>query len=200
MFPYTPIDWCTDYITWFCQIDFFPSLLKEISKRTCYRIPHFFPSVRWYESYSCIISMAKQTDWLSCNCMWEVFALILQQIIYMIQTTTGTEFSVYTVWYDVKEPLTVAARSKAWVCGRWLAGIAGSKPAEARMSLSFECRLLSGRGLYVGLITRPEEACRVRCVCVWSWSLDNGLNEGKPETCRRDTLKGPRRRWYQNGS
>jgi hypothetical protein len=27
----------------------------------------------------------------------------------MIQTTTGTEFSVYTVWYDVKEPLTVAA-------------------------------------------------------------------------------------------
>ena len=24
---------------------------------------------------------------------------------------------------------TVAARSKAWVCGRWLAGIAGSNPA-----------------------------------------------------------------------
>jgi hypothetical protein len=24
------------------------------------------------------------------------------------------------------EPIPVAARSKAWVCGRWLAGIAGS--------------------------------------------------------------------------
>ena len=26
-------------------------------------------------------------------------------------------------------PIAVAARSKAWVCGRWIVGIAGSIPA-----------------------------------------------------------------------
>ena len=35
-----------------------------------------------------------------------------------------------------------------------------------------DCCVLSGRGLCVGLITRPEEPYRVWCVWVWSWSLD----------------------------
>jgi hypothetical protein len=34
------------------------------------------------------------------------------------------------------------------------------------MSVSSECYVLSGRGLCVGLITRPEECYRVWCVCV----------------------------------
>jgi len=54
-------------------------------------------------------------------------------------------------------PVPVAARSKAWVCGRPLPGIAGSKPAEGK-DISYECCLLSGRGLCVGPITRPEES------------------------------------------
>jgi len=33
--------------------------------------------------------------------------------------------------------------------------------------------VLSGRGLCVGLITRPEESYRVWCVWVWSWILYN---------------------------
>jgi len=33
--------------------------------------------------------------------------------------------------------------------------------------------LLSGRGLCVGLITRPEESYRVWCFWVWSWVFDN---------------------------
>ena len=43
---------------------------------------------------------------------------------------------------------------KAWVWDRWLAGIAGSNPAGG----TDVCLLwvLSGRGLCVGLITRPE--------------------------------------------
>ena len=40
-------------------------------------------------------------------------------------------------------PIAVAARSKTCVCGRSLAGIAGSK----WMSVSRECCVLSGRGL-----------------------------------------------------
>jgi len=56
----------------------------------------------------------------------------------------------------------VAARSKACVCGRSLAGTAGPNLAEG-MDISLvsgECCVLPGRGLCVGLITRPEESCR----------------------------------------
>ena len=42
--------------------------------------------------------------------------------------------------------ISVAARSKAWLWGRSLAGIAGSNPAEG-MDVCCECCGLSGRGL-----------------------------------------------------
>jgi len=60
---------------------------------------------------------------------------------------------------------TMAARSKACVCGRSLAGIAGSNPAGG-MDVSGERCVLSGRGLCVGLVTHPEETYRGWCVCV----------------------------------
>ena len=52
----------------------------------------------------------------------------------------------------------MAVRSKAWVCGHSVAGIAGSNPAGAWISVSCECCVLSGRGLCFGLITHPEES------------------------------------------
>jgi len=61
-------------------------------------------------------------------------------------------------------PVSVATRSKAWDCG--------FESYLARMSARCEFCVLSGRGYYVGLITRPEESHRVWCVWVWSWSLD----------------------------
>jgi len=39
-------------------------------------------------------------------------------------------------------------------------------PMGARMFVCSECRLLSGRGLCVELITRPEESYRLCCVVV----------------------------------
>ena len=57
----------------------------------------------------------------------------------------------------------MAARSKAWVCGRLLAVIVGSSSVGG-MDVYYECSVLSGRGLCVGLITRPEESYRVCCV------------------------------------
>jgi hypothetical protein len=60
-------------------------------------------------------------------------------------------------------PIPVAARSKAWVFGRWLAGIVGSNPARG-MDVCCECCVLSGRGLCDGLITRLEESYLVWCV------------------------------------
>jgi hypothetical protein len=53
--------------------------------------------------------------------------------------------------------------SKAWV----------RIPPGAWMSVSCKCCVLSDRGLFVGLITRPEGSYRVLCVWVWSWSLHN---------------------------
>ena len=52
----------------------------------------------------------------------------------------------------------MAARSETWVCGRSLAGIAGSNHSEGHGCLSVVSVVccLSGRGLCVGLITRTE--------------------------------------------
>ena len=60
------------------------------------------------------------------------------------------------------------------VCCCLLAGVAGSNPAGARMSVVCECCVLSDTGLCVGLIPRPEESYRVLCVWVWSLCLDHG--------------------------
>ena len=66
----------------------------------------------------------------------------------------------------------MAARSKAWVCGRSPAEIVGSNPT-AGMDVCCKCCVMSGRGLCDGLITRLEESYRLWCVWVWSWILDN---------------------------
>jgi hypothetical protein len=58
-------------------------------------------------------------------------------------------------------PISVAVLSKAWICGRSLAGIVGSNPERAWISVSFECCVLLGTGICVGLITPPEESYRV---------------------------------------
>jgi hypothetical protein len=63
-------------------------------------------------------------------------------------------------------PVLVALRSKPWVCGRTLAGIAGSNPTGDVSICFLWMFMLSRRGLCVGLISRPEESCRVLCVFV----------------------------------
>ena len=71
--------------------------------------------------------------------------------------------------------IPVAARSKMWVCGLSLSGIAGSNSARVTdVCFYCECCVLSGWVPYYGLITRPEEWWRVRCVHVCSWTLNNG--------------------------
>jgi hypothetical protein len=65
-------------------------------------------------------------------------------------------------------PIPAAARSKAYVCGRLVAGIAGANPAEGMdVCLLYLYVVLScvGRGLCDVLITRPEESYRV-CLIV----------------------------------
>jgi len=65
-------------------------------------------------------------------------------------------------------------RGLAWVCGLLLAcWHCGFESRLGHGCLSCECCVLSGRGLCVGLIPRPEESYRVWCVWVWWWSLGN---------------------------
>ena len=63
----------------------------------------------------------------------------------------------------MKEKIPVAERSKACVCSRSPAGIAGSNPAGG---MDVCCVCLSGRSLCDWLITRPEESYRLCCVIV----------------------------------
>ena len=63
-----------------------------------------------------------------------------------------------------KGPIPATTRSKAWICGRSFAGIAGSNPDGDVDVCHCECCVLSGRGLWDGLITRPEESYRMWCL------------------------------------
>jgi hypothetical protein len=67
----------------------------------------------------------------------------------------------YTQFHISRIP--VAARAKAWVCGRSLARIAGSNLAWGA-DVSCERCVLSGRVLCDGLFTRQEKSYQVWCV------------------------------------
>jgi hypothetical protein len=70
----------------------------------------------------------------------------------------------------------LAARSKAWVCGRSLVGIVCSNLAGV-WDVCCECCELSGRRVCVGLITRPEESYRLCCAlfCVNTYKNNPSL-------------------------
>jgi hypothetical protein len=72
-----------------------------------------------------------------------------------------------TVHIPEMRPIAVAELSKAWVCSRSPAGIAGSNPSGGMdVCLLWVLCVLSGRDLCDGLITRPEESYRLWCVLV----------------------------------
>jgi hypothetical protein len=62
---------------------------------------------------------------------------------------------------------------RRWSAAARVLGLRVRIPPQAGTYVSWECCMLSGRGLCVGLINRPEETYRMWCVWVWSWSLDN---------------------------
>ena len=57
------------------------------------------------------------------------------------------------------------------------------------MSVCCECCVLSGRGPFLGLITRPEESYRVWCVSEWSRILDNEEAMAHLELSRHGKIK-----------
>ena len=108
------------------------------------------------------------------QCCIEIWLYSLYYYIYLCTKHTGQH---------INRQIPAAARSKAWVRGCSFAGNAGSNPVGGGMNVSFECCVLSGRGLRVGLITRPEESYRDSCIqWVWSWSHIRGSHA--PESGR----------------
>jgi hypothetical protein len=63
-------------------------------------------------------------------------------------------------YVNVDAPVPVAARSKAWVCGRSLAEIVSSNPTGV-MDVCRKCCVLAGIGFCDELITCPEEYYRL---------------------------------------
>jgi hypothetical protein len=73
-----------------------------------------------------------------------------------------TDVEEYYTSLCIPLPVPVAARSTA----ARLLGLWDRIPAEACMSVSCECSVLSGRGLCDELITCPEESYRMWCVLI----------------------------------
>jgi len=75
----------------------------------------------------------------------------------------------FVIWKKETKSDLLATRSKAWVCGRSLAGIASSYPAGGHVCVSLVSVVCcQAEVICVGLITHPEESYRVWCVWVWS--------------------------------
>jgi hypothetical protein len=66
------------------------------------------------------------------------------------------------------QPIPVAARSKAWICGRSLAEIAVSNPAGAWMSVvNVLCCQVEVSARDRSLVQRSPTECACVCVCHW---------------------------------
>jgi len=75
---------------------------------------------------------------------------------------------------NIEDALPVAARFKACVYRRSLAGVAVSIPARNMdVCLRWVLCVLSGRGFCDGPINCAEESYWMGCVWMWSWRMDN---------------------------
>jgi len=73
-----------------------------------------------------------------------------------------TDFDIFSWNLNSRGPIPVAARFKAWVCGRWIAGIAVSNPTGAWMSLvSFVCCQVDISATFQSLVQKSPSECGV---------------------------------------
>jgi hypothetical protein len=102
----------------------------------------------------------------------EIYAILLSQFMHV--TCNNCSIMLLKLWrlkliliVTINQPIPVAARSEAWVCGRALARTAVLILAGGMgVSVFWVLCVLSVRGLCDGLITCPEKSYRVWCVCV----------------------------------
>ena len=102
-----------------------------------------------------------------CKLLLQTVSLLTSDII--LHWHLLTIFLCYS--YGVADPSGRRGLRRGSAAAR-LMGLRVRIPPGAWMSVSFECCVLSGRGLGVGLVNRPQEFYRVWSYLVWSWSLD----------------------------
>jgi hypothetical protein len=92
-------------------------------------------------------------------------------------TSDSCQIKITTLYLEPEWPRGLRRGSAATrLLGLWV-----PIPPGAWMSVSCECCVLSGRGLCVGLITRPEESYRL-CVCLVVWDLETSTtSRPRPE-------------------
>jgi hypothetical protein len=88
-------------------------------------------------------------------------AEVKSELIYK-SSALGSLTRANLLWFTLLY-VTLAAPSKASVCGRSPSHILGPHPTGG-MDVCCDCCVLSGRGLCDELITRPEESYRLWCV------------------------------------
>jgi len=95
--------------------------------------------------------------------------------------------TTHAVTWNVPIPVALRGlrRGSAAAC---LLGLRVRIPPGKWMSLSCECCVLSGRGLCLGLIIRPDESYRVSCV-LWAWSRSPVRGGHDAQSDRRATGK-----------
>jgi len=98
------------------------------------------------------------------------------------------------IYIHTHMPISVAARSKAWVCGRSLAGIVGSNPAGG-IDVCVECWVLCV--VRYRALRRADHSSRgvlltVKCRCVWSRNLKNeeAMARGRPQRHSENIYRG----------
>ena len=93
---------------------------------------------------------------------------------------------------QIKMPIPVVALSQTWICHRSLTGITSTNPAGGMdVCLLWVLRVLSGIGLCVEPITRPERSYRVWCVWVWSRNLEKSGGCRAMKNKKKIKLKWP---------
>jgi len=96
------------------------------------------------------------------NLVCSLFYICSQHFI--IAAAFNINISMWLVWTNCLSQWPRGLRrgsAAARLLGMWV-----RIPPRAWMFVSCECCVLSGRGLCVGLTTRPEESCRLWCVVV----------------------------------
>jgi len=76
-------------------------------------------------------------------------------------------YYIYCIYSFICNPIPVAARSKSWLCGHWITGIASSKP-DGGVNAFCECCVLSGFRLRRADHSSREVLSSVLCLSVIS--------------------------------
>ena len=170
MLCYVCTDWVAAAGTWRGLPDFLP--LKHsffhsfVSVRTAFQDAHAIAGAVYVTALRQFVANRHQVSFLISRC------------------ATSNSFAHVCLQTYFKQSQSPRCQRRGFSAARLL-GLRVRIPPRG-MYVCRQCCVLSGKGLCVGLITRPEESYRVWCAWVWSWSLDNEAVLAHRGCCARE--------------